>query len=403
MVLVFAVKYVIRHFATSPPRYLATSLFYYLCLPTTPMTFSHQLLEWYQQNKRDLPWRRTKDPYLVWLSEIIMQQTRIVQGLPYYERFARAWPTVEQFAAAGEQEILKMWQGLGYYSRARNMHEAARTIMKVHGGEFPRTYDSLRSLKGVGDYTAAAIGSIVFGLPHPVIDGNVTRFMARLNGIGAPADLPATKRLILEIATGLIDPHQPGDFNQAMMEFGATVCTPANPGCTCCIFNSSCVAFERGMVDLIPARAPKPPVKLRYLHYLVVTFDDKSGSHIFLNKRSGNDIWKNLYDFPEMDQAGGEEEPGPIYSEAGGVEEPGTGYESQFRKVLQSDRVEYLGVSAPYTHLLTHRKLQVRFYRFHSAERIDLPFMAVPLAELGQYPFPRPVDRYLKENAILLA
>ncbi len=330
-----------------------------------------------------------------------MQQTRIAQGLPYYERFAHEWPTVEQFAAAGEQQILKMWQGLGYYSRARNMHEAARTIMEEHGGAFPCTYDSLRSLKGVGDYTAAAIASIVFGLPHPVVDGNVIRFMARLNGIGEPADLPATKRLILDIATRLIEPNKPGDFNQAMMEFGATVCTPANPGCTGCIFNSSCVAHDRGLVDMIPARVPKPPVKLRYLHYLVITFADNTGNHIFLNKRSGNDIWRNLYDFPQMDQAGGMGESGPICVEAGGVEEPGTGYEGQFRKVLQSDRVEYLGVSAPYTHLLSHRKLQVRFYRFHSAEKVDLPYMAVPLAELGQYPLPRPVEQYLKENSLL--
>jgi len=236
------------------------------------MNFSRQLLSWYRKNKRDLPWRHTHDPYLIWLSEVIMQQTRIDQGLPYYEKFAKVYPTVAHLAAAGEQEVLKLWQGLGYYSRARNLHQAAKMIMELHGGSFPSTYSSIRSLKGVGDYTAAAIASISFGLSHPVADGNVLRFLARLYGITDPTDQPETKRHILDLANENIDHRHPGDFNQAMMEFGARVCTPANPDCCHCIFMTCCLAKARGLVGSIPARTVKTPVRKRFIHYLVVTF-----------------------------------------------------------------------------------------------------------------------------------
>ncbi len=349
------------------------------------MNFSRQLLCWYLKSKRDLPWRQTKDPYLIWISEIIMQQTRIDQGLPYYQKFVLAWPTVARLAEADEQEVLKLWQGLGYYSRARNLHATARMIVELYGGTFPDTYLSIRNLKGVGDYTAAAIASIAFNLPYPVVDGNVLRFMTRLYGIVESVDLPSTKRKILDIAVDNIDHRYPGDFNQAMMEFGARVCTPANPDCVHCIFRTNCLAFALRQVESIPARATKPPLRHRYFHYLVATFEHENRVYIFLNKRTGKDIWKNLYDFPQAEKTSGAEKGWPAY-------------EREFGKALHTDQTEYLGVSEPSTCLLTHQKLQMMFYRFHSTEKIDLPFLAVPLNELWHYPFPRPVEKYLSEK-----
>ena len=352
------------------------------------MNFSRQLLFWYRKNKRDLPWRQTKDPYLIWLSEIILQQTRIDQGLPYYEKFVVAWPTVARLAEADEQEVLKLWQGLGYYSRARNLHATARMIVELYRGTFPDTYHSIRNLKGVGDYTASAIASIAFNLPYPVVDGNVLRFMTRLYGILESVDLPATKRKILDIAVDNIDHRCPGDFNQAMMEFGARVCTPANPDCMHCIFRTNCLAFARRQVESIPARATKPPLRHRFIHYLVTTFDQKNSVYIFLNKRTGKDIWKNLYDFPQIERMAGADEDQPVH-------------EIELRKVFQSEFPEFLGVSARYIHLLTHQKLDVRFYRFHSDKMIDMPFLAVPMNELADYPVPKPVERYLLEHSML--
>ena len=354
---------------------------------TNKMNFSRQLLSWYLKNKRELPWRQTKDPYLIWLSEIIMQQTRIDQGLPYYEKFVRTWPTITKLAQAEEQEVLKLWQGLGYYSRARNLHETARMIVEIYGGRFPDTYISLLGLKGVGEYTAAAIASIVFGLPHPVVDGNVIRFLARYYGISGPCGLPATKRKIHDLATENIDHQHPGDFNQAMMEFGATVCTPANPDCTGCTFRISCVALARNLVQRLPERAAKPPLRDRFLHYFVVTFDDNSETHIFLNKRTEKDIWKNLYDFPQSERIDGMNENQPLD-------------EKEFREFFKSEDPVFLGVSVTYIHQLTHQKLHVRFYRFHSVERIELPFITVPMNEFNNYPVPRLIERYLSENQV---
>jgi A/G-specific adenine glycosylase len=352
------------------------------------MNFSRQLLSWYRKNKRDLPWRHTTDPYLIWLSEVIMQQTRIDQGLPYYEKFVKVFPTVAHLAASGEQEILKLWQGLGYYSRARNLHQAAKMIMELHGGNFPSTYASIRSLKGVGDYTAAAIASISFGLSHPVADGNVLRFLARLYGITDPIDQPETKRHILGLASEKIDQRHPGDFNQAMMEFGAKVCTPANPGCTGCVFKTCCAALARQQVATIPFRASKAQVRQRFIHYLVVTFRDRNDTGIFLHQRTGNDIWKNMYDFPQIEKFPGQGDNQPIG-------------ETELRMMIPEVRAEFLGVSRPYVHLLTHQRLHVRFYRFHSDTKIKLPFTAILLNELAGFPVPRLIEKYLSEQSIL--
>jgi A/G-specific adenine glycosylase len=347
------------------------------------MDFTPPLLRWYRANRRDLPWRRTKDPYLVWLSEVILQQTRVEQGLPYYEKFVKAYPTIRHLAAADEQEVLTRWQGLGYYSRARNLLVAARAVVNECNGEFPRTYDQIRRLKGVGDYTAAAIVSICFGSPHPVIDGNVLRFFSRVFGITGPIELSATKNAIRAKAMELIDRSRPGDFNQAVMEFGATVCTPANPRCTGCIFSSMCQALKHGMVANLPARKPGGRVRDRYIHYLVVTYTHRGEDYIFLNKRTGNDIWKNLYDVPSIELP--PEEKDRILA-------PG-----DFSVLLNQAPPGFLEVSCLYVHLLTHRKIHARFYRFHSDKPVELPCLVVLLKDIHRYPFPRLIERYMAQ------
>jgi len=216
------------------------------------MTFSETILQWYSLNGRDLPWRRTRDPYAVWLSEIILQQTRVAQGRAYWERFMERFPTVEQLAAATEDEVLRLWQGLGYYSRARNLHAAAKQIVSMGG--FPETLEGIRSLKGVGDYTAAAIGSIAFGLPAAVVDGNVYRVLARFFGIATPVGTTAAKKEFTALAQRLLPEDSPAAFNQGMMDFGATCCTPVNPCCMTCPLQPDCQAFATGRTDLLPVK-----------------------------------------------------------------------------------------------------------------------------------------------------
>jgi A/G-specific adenine glycosylase len=348
------------------------------------MKFPEQLLTWYYENKRDLPWRHTKDPYLIWLSEIIMQQTRVEQGTPYYERFVEAYPTVQQLAAADEQDVLKLWQGLGYYSRARNLHATASAITRDYGGIFPGKYSDIRNLKGIGDYTAAAIASICFDMPHPVMDGNVLRFFSRLFGIRESIDLPGTKKKILAMAEALIDQSKPGDFNQAMMEFGATVCTPANPDCLNCTFRKKCIAFSNQSVEELPVRNVKAGIRHRYLHYMVLTFTSKGKEFVYLNKRTGNGIWKNMYDFPCIERS---------------LENKETRLPKQEFDFLSGDaETEFRGISGQYIHLLTHQKLFARFYRFHSGTMLNLPYMLVELKDIHRYPIPRLIDRYLSET-----
>ncbi|MEI7726373.1 MAG: A/G-specific adenine glycosylase [Bacteroidota bacterium] len=348
------------------------------------MKFVKKLLSWYSDNQRDLPWRRTKDPYLIWLSEIIMQQTRVEQGTPYYQKFADTYPTIQDLAAADEQEVLKLWQGLGYYSRARNLHATAQTVTKEHGGKFPDTYAGILKLKGIGDYTAAAIASICFNLPYPVMDGNVLRFLSRVHGIAESIDLPSSRKKILQIATEMIDHTSPGDFNQAMMEFGALVCTPANPGCKTCIFNKQCIAFKIDRVDEIPQRNVKASVRERFMHYLVVTVTHQGTEFIYLNKRTGRDIWKNMYDFPCMEFSVDD------YRQCLQT--------SEFNGLLNFQQLEFRQIAGPYVHLLTHQKLIVRFYRFHSDKMIKLPYTLIPLTDIHQYPVPKLIDRYLSEK-----
>ena len=259
------------------------------------MNFHKKLLVWYWKNRRPFPWRNNTEPYKVWLSEIILQQTRASQGLPFYKSFISNFPTVEILAAAEEDQVMRLWQGLGYYSRARNLHSTAIIITNQYQGRFPSDFDQIKSLKGVGDYTASAIASICFGQEHAVVDGNVYRVLSRIFGMDQPIDARSSFRIYKEKAQHLMKGSIPGDFNQAIMEFGALQCIPKNPNCQDCIFVKDCVAFNLDKVSLLPIKAKRVKVKNRYFHFFVLVDKFKN---TLLHKRDGKDIWQNLYQFP---------------------------------------------------------------------------------------------------------
>ena len=252
--------------------------------------FTTTLLNWFALNGRDLPWRHTRDPYAIWLSEIILQQTRIQQGMDYWLRFMRRWPKVEDLASATEDEVLRMWQGLGYYSRARNLHTAAQQI--VQKGKFPDTLEDIKQLKGVGDYTAAAIGSIAFGLPAAVVDGNVYRVLARHYGIDTPINTTRGKHLFTELAQSLLPADKPAEFNQAMMDFGAIQCTPTSPKCVECPLQETCEALHMGLIDDLPVKEKKLTIKTRHLTYIYIRCKGKTA----IRKRPAGDIWQGLWE-----------------------------------------------------------------------------------------------------------
>ena len=314
--------------------------------------FAESILTWYDANGRDLPWRRTCDPYAVWLSEIILQQTRIAQGLAYWERFMAAFPDAEALAAASEDEVLRLWQGLGYYSRARNLHVAAKQI--VSQGRFPDTLDGIRALKGVGDYTAAAIGSIAFGLPVAVVDGNVYRVLARHFGIMTPVGSAAARKEFTTLAQSHLPQERPGDFNQGMMDFGALQCTPTAPACLSCPLAGTCAALAAGAVETLPVRTPAIAVQTRRFDYVYVRFRGRT----VIRKRGPGDIWQGLYE--------------PLVCD---------------HRFLDGVRLLKSGVK----HQLTHRTLLVDFYLWEPKEEPDLPegYFWIEETELDRYAKPR--------------
>jgi len=347
------------------------------------MNFTKILEKWYEKNKRDLPWRRTNDPYRIWVSEIILQQTRIRQGWDYYLSFLEKFPDLQALAKAEEEEVLKLWQGLGYYSRARNMHAAAIEIMNQHQGRFPDTYDEIRKLKGIGDYTAAAISSIAFGIPSPVVDGNVLRLFSRFFGIREPVDTPKGKTLVLEKITGLINPGHPGNFNQAIMEFGALQCKPA-PDCNVCLLKSGCVAFRGNSVSEFPVKSKKQKQRNRYFHYLFIKTGKGKKCAVFLNKRTGNDIWKNLFDFPLIETEKAMSHKKLILHK-------------EWNDLFSGMKVTLLKESKPCRHILTHQVIIAKFYHLEISSHARLPFLKVACNEIGKYPVPRLVEKYLEE------
>ena len=333
-------------------------------------SFTETILAWYDANARDLPWRRTRDPYAVWLSEIILQQTRIAQGRAYWERFMAAFPDVAALAAASEDEVLRLWQGLGYYSRARNLHAAAKQIAAT--GRFPDTLEGIRALKGVGDYTAAAIGSIAFGLPAAVVDGNVYRVLARHFGIATPVGTTAARKEFTALAQSLLPPGRPGDFNQGMMDFGAMLCTPAAPACLLCPLAGSCAALASGTVDRLPAMQKASAVQTRRFDYVYIRFRGRTA----IRKRGPGDIWQGLYE-PLVAYDRGTVSPGPL---------------CRFAPDAPDQRpADARLIKAGVKHQLTHRTLLVDFYLWEPAAEPVLPegYFWIEEAELDRYAKPR--------------
>ena len=323
------------------------------------MSFATTLLEWFRENGRDLPWRQTRDPYAIWLSEIILQQTQVKQGWDYWERFMHRWPTVEALAAATEDEVLREWQGLGYYSRARNLHYAAKQIVAL--GHFPDTLDEIRKLKGVGDYTAAAIGSIAFGLPAAVVDGNVYRVLARHFGIDTPINTTEGKKLFQSLAQSLLPidiPHSSA-YNQAIMDFGAIQCTPQSPRCQECLLMESCVAFRSNLVSNLPVKQKTLKVRERHLIYIFIRYNGETALH----RRGPGDIWQGLWE--------------PFLCET-----VPAGAELLRRNVK---------------HVLTHRILYADFYLWEPAERPVLPldYIWIKETELDNYAVPRLIEKHI--------
>lgn len=340
------------------------------------------LLNWFEINKRNLPWRDTPSPYQVWISEIILQQTRVSQGYDYYIRFTEKWPTITDLAQATEEGVLKMWQGLGYYSRARNLHRCAKQVVEQHNGEFPADFETLKKLQGIGDYTAAAIASIAFNLPCAVVDGNVYRVLSRLFDIDTPININEGQRLFAQLADTMLNREQPGLHNQAMMEFGALHCVPKNPDCLNCVLQVHCLAAAHGTVDERPVKLDKVKVTTRYFNYLVI----KVNGGIYLHKRSGNDIWKNLYDFPLIES----KEPLSIEQVVSSDE---------FRQIVGHKEFIIGKVSPTYTHKLTHRTIIAQFIEIKlSEEMCDIQTKNIFLArekDVANYPIPRLIDLYL--------
>ena len=340
--------------------------------------FTQTILHWYAENGRDLPWRRTKDPYAVWLSEIILQQTRIAQGTAYWHAFLERFPTVESLAEASEDEVLRLWEGLGYYSRARNLHAAAKQIVAMGG--FPCTLEGIRSLNGVGDYTAAAIGSICFGLPAAVVDGNVYRVLARHFGVETPVGTTAAKKEFTTLAQKLL-PADSAAFNQGMMDFGALQCTPANPDCLTCPLQASCNAFRTGRVGMLPVKKPAVAVQERHFTYVYVRFQGQTA----IRRRGPGDIWQGLWE-PLVLQASAR----PTAVAGLTAEENPTHATAAIANLTHADATITL-LRSGVKHLLTHRTLIVDFYLWEPSERPQLPegYIWIQEAELDRYAKPR--------------
>lgn len=344
------------------------------------MDFKELLISWYSRNKRKMPWRSHPSPYSVWLSEIILQQTRVEQGTPYFERFILNYPDVQTLASAPESDVLKLWQGLGYYSRARNLHAAARQVVNDFDGVFPKSYSKLLKLKGVGSYSAAAIASICYNEPVAVVDGNVYRFLGRFLGIATPIDTAAGKREFNNRANELMDRSRPGDFNQAMMEFGSLVCTPRNPKCNECPFSESCVAFKSDATTDFPVKSKKTKSEALHIHYFVIRHE----GGIYLQQRSANGIWGNMYEFPSV-------------SDSQPVSENKVAEAAAAYGLSESDK-HYQ--SPPVKHLLSHRKLTIHFLEFQPknySPQAQMKLVRQP-AELDQLALPKPIERHIAES-----
>ena len=340
--------------------------------------FARLLIEWYHEHKRDLPWRNTNDPYLIWISEIILQQTRVAQGYAYYQRFIERFPNLESLAAAEENEVLKYWQGLGYYSRARNLHQAAISV----NGVFPVKYEDILKLKGVGTYTAAAICSFAYNQPHAVVDGNVYRVLSRFFGVNEPIDSGKGKKIFASLAHDLLDKIQPALYNQAIMDFGALQCTPLSPDCTVCPFKNRCFAFNHNMVSSLPIKQNKTKTSERFFYYLLI----RDNGNIYLNKRTENDIWKNLYELPLIES-----------NTALAVDD--FIRKQEFASIFKEDSVVNVRLLNKTKHVLSHRIIYADFYELE-AQDIKMDFLSkytrLNMADLELYPVSRLMHNFFE-------
>ena len=335
------------------------------------MKFSEKLIEWYRVNKRNLPWRLTKQPYKIWVSEIILQQTRIEQGEKYYYAFLEKYPNISELAKTNDEELLKVWEGLGYYSRALNMLKASRFVLNNYKGIFPSNYDDLIKLPGIGDYTASAISSICNNEVQPVVDGNVFRFLSRMFKIDLPIDKLKTKTYFKKLGFKLIDVVNPGDFNQAMMDYGSMVCRPKKFQCEKCLFSSNCKAFNSNTVMLYPIKEKCIKIKHRFLNYIFIITNDRK---TLIKKRNGNGIWKNLYEFPLIE----------------------TKKESSVNEIIKELDFKYLKFISEkkIKHKLTHQQLNISFFTFKVSNFDD---DLTDIKALSNYPFPRPINKFISE------
>lgn len=341
------------------------------------MSFAPKILNWYREHQRDLPWRQTRDPYRVWLSEIILQQTRVAQGMPYYLSFVETFPTVYDLAEAPEEQVLKLWQGLGYYSRARNLHTTAKMVVSEFDGKFPHTYEELKTLKGVGDYTASAIASFCFDVPEPVVDGNVYRVLSRYFGVDLPINSTEGITYFKELAREVMDAENIRDYNQGIMEFGAIQCAPKKPYCLLCPLQESCVALKENKVDILPIKLNKTKVRNRYFNYLV--WLDGNGNTV-LEQRKGKGIWQNLYQFPLL------ETDGPL--EDGEIEEK--------MKVNHTPlEIETLSLynNEPIIHKLSHQHLHTHFWILKTSHILE---EGISWKKIHDFPVPILIADFIK-------
>ena len=343
------------------------------------MNFNYLILSYFDKNKRDLPWRDTKDAFRIWLSEIILQQTRVDQGMKFYNNFIHEFETIFDLANADEQKVLKLWQGLGYYSRARNLHFTSQYIANELKGKFPDNFNDLKKLKGVGDYTAAAIASIVYNEAVPAVDGNMFRVFARYFNIDDDISSPKTKKIFWDLGLQIIDQKRPGDFNQAVMDLGATICTPKLAKCNSCPLNESCEALRLNKVNELPVKLKKVKVTNRHLHFIVI----ENEGEIALSKRIGKDVWLNLYTFPKIETETDLLDKGWV-----------------FEQNLE-DKLSFISEEK---HILSHQNLFIKYWKLNvSLKDInhfkqDLDFEMISLNDLEHYPLPKPIEKFINKH-----